>query len=942
MKRLVSVMLVIMMISSTFLSTTFSLTAEAAVESIQGWSGDCKWKVVTTPEGSSLSTILTIEAMQGNGKMANYDDMKVWWGTNITKVIIGEGVTSIGDFLFANCTKLTSVSIPSTVKTIGESAFANCTALNYCPLRKGVVTVKKNAFAGCRFSSVTIPESVTTVGGFANCTKLTSVSIPSTVKTIGESAFEGCSNLTEVTMSSGVTSIADSTFYWCKKLAEITIPNSVTSIADYAFVGCETLTEITIPSGVTSIGISAFKDCSKLTNVIIPNSVTSIGSSAFRECSNLTEITIPSSLASIGIKAFGACPSVVSIEVDGENQYYYSRGNCIIDKQGTLVVGCKESIIPEEVKTIATGAFYGCTGLRSIEIPDGVTSIKVGAFEECTGLVSMKIPFVGTYASIYGGFLGEIFGERSYNWTQDRYTYEEYEFYNMYVPSSLESIEIGGGCSEINEYAFRNCYLLKSIEIPTNVEAIEYGAFFDCIYLTDIWYHGTAQEKNDMEIHYQSFDTNANVIWHYNTCKDEHVYKYDCDASCENCDWTRELGTLESLKHNFILNANSTCYGCGISRKPSKPIVANHFSGTVELDISEGMEYSKDGELWQTSNVFSGLADKTTYTFYQRVKASSIAQVSEVSEGVTVYLKMTQSRPTAPTVSNYTDTTVKLIQVEGVEYSWDGITWQQSNVFDNLSSGTKYTFYQRYAETDTYEASASSAGTSVTTDKSKQTLIPNAPVVQSVSASSITLVPVEGCEYSKNGTTWQSSNVFSNLSCGTEHTFYQRYKETSSTYVGKSSEGTIGKTDKGTQSAPSKPTLSKKTHDSVTLVEISGYEYSMDGITWQTSNVFTGLNPETNYLFYQRKAETDTRYASASSISLTVKTDEEPQYITGDFNNDNAVTDADALYLLYHTIFGDSYPIEQDCDYNHDGSVTDADALYLLYHTIFGDTYPLN
>jgi hypothetical protein len=128
----------------------------------------------------------------------------------------------------------------------------------------------------------------------------------------------------------------------------------------------------------------------------------------------------------------------------------------------------------------------------------------------------------------------------------------------------------------------------------------------------------------------------------------------------------------------------------------------------------------------------------------------------------------------------------------------------------------------------------------------------------------------------------------------------------------------------------------------VTLKLVSSYEYSRDGINWQTSNVFIGLNPETNYLFYQRKAENDRYYASSSSTSLTVKTDEAPQYITGDFNNDNAVTDADALYLHYHIISGDTYPIEQDCDYNKDGAVTDADAVYLLYHTIFGDTYPLN
>lgn len=230
--------------------------------------------------------------------------------------------------------------------------------------------------------------------------------------------------------------------------------------------------------------------------------------------------------------------------------------------------------------------------------------------------------------------------------------------------------------------------------------------------------------------------------------------------------------------------------------------------------------------------------------------------------------------PSAPTVLNYTDTKVTLIPIAGGEYSLDGISWQTSNVFENLSPSTKYTFYQRYAKTDTNEASVSSRGTTVTTDKSKQTLIPNAPTVHSVTDSSITLVAVNGCEYSLDGITWQTSNVFEGLSCGTKYIFYQRYKETFSTYAGNRSEGASFRTDKGTQSAPSKPTLLSKTYNTVTLVSIDGYEYSMDGITWQKSNIFTGLNPETNYLFYQRKAETDTRYASEASDALTIKTKE--------------------------------------------------------------------
>jgi hypothetical protein len=178
-------------------------------------------------------------------------------------------------------------------------------------------------------------------------------------------------------------------------------------------------------------------------------------------------------------------------------------------------------------------------------------------------------------------------------------------------------------------------------------------------------------------------------------------------------------------------------------------------------------------------------------------------------------------------------------------------------------------------------------------NKAKQNLIPDAPTVQSIINNTITLKHVDGCEYSKDGRTWQSSNVFSGLLGATEYTFYQRYAETSSTYAGKSSAPLYAKTERGIQSKPSAPTLLGKTHNSVTLKAISGYEYSRDGVNWQTSNVFTDLLPETNYVFYQRKAENESYYASEMSEILVVKTEEAPLYIIGDLDGDGNVNTTD-------------------------------------------------
>ena len=160
----------------------------------------------------------------------------------------------------------------------------------------------------------------------------------------------------------------------------------VKSIGSSAFSNCSGLTSITIPNSVTSIGSSAFSGCSGLTSITIPNSVTSIGSYAFSGCSGLTSITIPNSVTSIGNYAFRSCSGLISIKVEDGNPKYDSRNNCnaIIQKSNnSLIVGCKNTVIPNSVTNIGEYAFSECYGLTSITIPNSVTSIGSFAFSWC-------------------------------------------------------------------------------------------------------------------------------------------------------------------------------------------------------------------------------------------------------------------------------------------------------------------------------------------------------------------------------------------------------------------------------------------------------------------------------------------------------------------------------------------------------------------------------
>ena len=173
------------------------------------------------------------------------------------------------------------------------------------------------------------------------------------------------------------------------------ITYNVTSIGFSAFSYSNNLTSVTIPNSVTSIGNDAFSECTGLTSINIPNSVISIGDFAFTDCTGLTTLTIPGSVTSIGSAAFIYCSSLASICVENGNPNYDSRDNCnaiIETATEAMIAGCKNTVIPNSVTSIGYSAFFGCTGLTSVDIPNSVTSIGDYAFGGCAGLTSVIIP----------------------------------------------------------------------------------------------------------------------------------------------------------------------------------------------------------------------------------------------------------------------------------------------------------------------------------------------------------------------------------------------------------------------------------------------------------------------------------------------------------------------------------------------------------------------
>lgn len=484
-KKTVMVLIAVMILTALSLGLAEAVYADGDEPATSGKCGEhMTW--------SYADGTLTIA---GSGDMDDspWDDFT----EDIENIVLSNAITSISGWAFQGCKKVTSVTLPSQLEGIGEGAFAE-TGL----------------------TSIFIPQTVTYIrdNPFRDCPDLTSIRVDTDNYEYSDHwhADGECNAILKIYRDPWDDSINDKIVDVVAGCKNTIMPRDVNQIMPYAFAGCTGLKSVTFRSitpddterpGLTFIGAHAFDGCVDLEGLFIPYTVTNIGEAAF-----------------------GGCGGLESIEVAASNEFYYSSGNTLIQKNGyyydyvgddikqvsgpVVIAGCKNSVIPSTAKAIGASAFCKCSGLTKITIPEGVRVLQNNAFRECADLESVIFPESSLVSIQHYAFLGctslesvtvpdsvrRILSGVFMGCTSLKKVVippADIRFAESLVRdcSNLESFTFPSGVTEYGECFFWGCTGLKYVVVPVSLtENLGWSTFYECVSMTDLYYEGTREQ----------------------------------------------------------------------------------------------------------------------------------------------------------------------------------------------------------------------------------------------------------------------------------------------------------------------------------------------------------------------------------------------------------------------------------------------------------------
>lgn len=823
------------------------------------------------------------------------DEILGRWPYGIRDVQVNEGITGIADDAFRE-NWLETITLPKTLTSIGAYAFYYCRYLKTVKIRGALTSVGDYAFYyNESLTNVYLGDGTTVIGHgmFYSCPELTTVRIPDSVSTIEASAFYDCKKLKNVRLPENLTELGELAFGSCESITTVVIPEGMERIGELSFTGCTGLKNLSIPEGVTTLGASAFARCESLREVKLPNSITDIESYVFGECTGLEKVTLPEGITYIGDSMFFDCSSLKSIDfIDG------------VTKIGTFgFYGCDslvDVVIPDSVTEIGPNAFGNCANLRSIRIPDGIPEIPDYTFQHCTSLTDVEIP--DSVSEIGIAALAQCTSLREIK-IPDSVTYMA--VVALGYCTSLEKVTLPANLEFINGALFEGCTSLREIEIPESVEVVVNTAFKD-----------TALETIDLpsgvEIWEEAFLTDTlKEVWCLGDmpiCQVTAFSAADCVGfyPAENETWTydnlkEQTGLHFKEWHPYTIDENGervvnweeTLEGLEegwTAKTPAADSVIPVEETLPEVTLPEIIvpEHSEIPEPTMETVV------ETTSATIPETETAVVAETVAETEAATAVVTEVEEKSFLDAllgsfVVQASAEEVSVPSVNGVfggEYEWEETETYtlRTATFHDLVPGAQYVLLDMISVAGKDPLSASNL----------------LSIHQGTANSSGTLV----FEYVQR----QDHDASYIVACGPSN---QNLKEAFIIFPDLESDGQLQAVN---------PTVDyygdilQEGRDYVLLGQVSFSERGEYTCFIRGINQYTGL----------------------VECTYTVG-----GFIWGDFNSDETLDEQDAVYLIWHTLFPEMYPITIDGDINRDGITNDTDVVDLLWAILFPQQYRL-